>query len=186
MEEWRKIPGAPEHYEVSSLGNFRRLPHEVPYGRRAGAFKAKRKGGSVTPFDDGRYLQVTVNRNTVHLHRLVLLAFAGPPGNPTAECRHLNGDGKDNRVDNLAWGSPHENQMDRHAHGTACRGEDGYQATMREADVRRIVALRADGLGPSAISRTTGLPLSRVKSVAYGLSWCWLTGIRAASKQRHN
>lgn len=184
MEEWRKIPGCAPYYEVSSLGNARTIEHEVPY--RFVGMTAVRKGRQLKPYDSGRYLQVSVGKQTRSLHRLILAAFAGPAPSPKAECRHLNGNPYDNRVENLAWGSARENQMDRHDHGTACRGEDGYQATITEADVRLIMELRGKGLGPAAIRDATGCSLSRVKSVIYGMSWCWLTGIRAPSKRNQN
>lgn len=50
------------------------------------------------------------------VHRLVLGAFVGPcPAG--MECRHLNGDSTDNRVENLAWGTHVENVKDVIAHG---------------------------------------------------------------------
>lgn len=58
------------------------------------------------------------------VHRLVLLAFVGPPppGKPLA--RHLDGDPQNNSITNLVWGDNSENQIDRIRHGTdpnACR-----------------------------------------------------------------
>ena len=52
-------------------------------------------------------------------HRLVLEAFAGPcPAG--LEARHLeNGERRDNRPANLAWGTRREQAADRRRHGTA-------------------------------------------------------------------
>lgn len=33
-------------------------------------------------------------------------------------CRHLNGNPYDNRLENLAWGTPSENMLDKVRHGT--------------------------------------------------------------------
>lgn len=50
------------------------------------------------------------------VHRLVLLAFVGPPlaGQMT---RHLDGCKQNNHLSNLAWGTNSENQRDRVRHG---------------------------------------------------------------------
>lgn len=79
----------------------------------------------------GRILRGTVDENgyrRVHVrvvggeyrikrvHRLVLEAFVGPC--PTGmETRHLSGDPGDNRLANLAWGTPADNNQDTLIHG---------------------------------------------------------------------
>jgi hypothetical protein len=52
---------------------------------------------------------------TFRVHRLVLLAFVGPPPDGQ-ECRHLNGIRTDARLVNLAWGTKAENAEDRRQH----------------------------------------------------------------------
>lgn len=68
---------------------------------------------------------------------LVLTAFRGskPIG---CLCRHLNGQSKDNRLSNLRWGTPTENQHDRRRHGTIVLGEASPLAKLTAQDVRRI------------------------------------------------
>ena len=107
IERWLPIPGWEGLYDVSSLGRVR----------------SHYRGGRILrpwPDADG-YLRVSLSRGGVQtiyrVHRLVLLAFAGP-GEPGEEVRHLNGDATDNRADNLAWGTPAENKRDQVRHGT--------------------------------------------------------------------
>jgi len=45
------------------------------------------------------------------------MAFRGLP-KPGEVCRHLNGNPHDNRLDNLSWGTPSENMLDKARHGT--------------------------------------------------------------------
>jgi hypothetical protein len=53
-----------------------------------------------------------------YIHRLVLEAFVGPCPDGM-ECRHLDGNPGNNRLDNLAWGTRAENQADSIRHETA-------------------------------------------------------------------
>jgi hypothetical protein len=55
------------------------------------------------------------------VHRLLCIAFHGDPPTPTHQARHLNGVRTDNRVDNLAWGTPSQNVQDMLRHGN-CPG----------------------------------------------------------------
>ena len=59
---------------------------------------------------------------TKKIHHLVLETFIGlrPEG---LECRHLNGNPADNRLENLQWGTSHENHQDSIEHGTVPKGE---------------------------------------------------------------
>lgn len=72
------------------------------------------------PHPRTRHLMVTLvkdtKRFTPKVHHLVLLAFGfqRPPG---YQCRHLNGDPQDNRLENIRWGTAKENTEDRIKHG---------------------------------------------------------------------
>lgn len=46
---------------------------------------------------------------TYKVHRLVCEAFNGPPPFQGAVCMHLDEDYRNNRPDNLAWGTQKEN-----------------------------------------------------------------------------
>ena len=111
MQHWKAIPEFEGFYEVSNLGQVRSLHrmHSSPEGLILKQ-TADRKG----------YLFVTLcldgTSRTQAVHRLVLLAFQGEP-KPGQETRHLNGDPKDNRLENLAWGSRKENRADTTKHG---------------------------------------------------------------------
>ena len=76
------------------------------------------------------------------VHRLVLETFVGqsPDG---YQCRHLNGDRSDNRLENLRWGTRSENQMDRLLHGTSNNGErhpNNKLTSEQVLEIRRLAA----------------------------------------------
>ena len=116
MEVWKTIPiKGCEHYEISSLGNIRLLPREVPThivnrGRDM-IVPAKRKGKDIKPsFDGGRPVVRLRLEDGTRLKRslplLMLLTFDrdGCPGDPDKyTAAYLDGDASNNKLDNLAW-----------------------------------------------------------------------------------
>ena len=140
LEEWKPIPGF-AGYEVSNYGNFRTYRSANGKGKlRTEPRELKSRSISGKP-----YLRVTLTnpsgKQVDHkAHVLVLLTFIGPAPNSDQQTRHLNGNHQDNRLDNLAWGTPQENADDRIAHGTQLRGEDIRQSVLTEAHVREIKA----------------------------------------------
>jgi len=106
QEIWKAVPGYEGKYEVSNLG-------------RVNSFVKYKAGLILKP---GRmpsgHLSVALGRGHSRcVHELVLLAFIGAPL-PKHECRHLNGNPADNRLENLKWGTRSENILDAVAHGT--------------------------------------------------------------------
>jgi len=68
------------------------------------------------------YLRVKMKRYKFYIHRLVLQAFVGPCPEGM-ECRHLDGNPRNNKLTNLKWGTRQENESDKVAHGTGNQGE---------------------------------------------------------------
>jgi hypothetical protein len=106
MEVWKLVPEYDGKYEVSDQGRVRSFQRD-PQGRilRPGRMP-------------GGHLSVALGRgNSQCVHKLVLLAFVGVAPDKH-ECRHLNGDPADNRLENLCWGTRSENIKDAVRHGT--------------------------------------------------------------------
>jgi hypothetical protein len=105
----------------------------------------------------------------VQVHRLVLEAFVGPC--PTGmECRHLDGDGTNNRLENLAWGTAKENSADRRRHGTQVCGEQ--LSPLTEADVLAIIN---DGRLNSEIANDYNVAHQTIADIKARKSWTWFT-----------
>lgn len=168
MEEWRQIPGFGLHYEASSLGRTRTKEREVvKFSAVAGKVVTQRYKARVhKPCPDGPYghlcvtLGVDGKRFKVHVARLVLLAFDGPPP-PGMEACHGDGDASNNRPGNLRWDTHEANNADRKAHGRYAVGVEHHGTSLTE---QNVIAIRASSstcrelasqfnVGTSTISR---------------------------------
>ena len=101
---YKNISGYENVYQVTDMGEI--------FSCRKGRFLKK----SVDK--DGYYVVSLCYQGTQvgkKVHRLVCEAFYGPS---TLLACHVNGDKTDNRLENLYWGTPKDNMMDKKGHGT--------------------------------------------------------------------
>jgi HNH endonuclease len=98
-EVWAEIPGYPG-YIASTLGNIM-----GPSGRvlKWQHHKKKKSGKS--------YPNVEIREKQIPVHKLILTTFAGPRP-PNMQCRHLNDNPDDNRLENICWGTQLDNHID--------------------------------------------------------------------------
>lgn len=110
MRRWRPIPGFDGDYLVSDDGQVRSAPGKH---WREGKIRA-------LVLHPSRHYNVSLTKDgagRMHaVHRLVALAFLGAPP-PGHEVCHRDGDGLNNRVGNLYWGTRAENMQDKVRHG---------------------------------------------------------------------
>ncbi len=153
IEVFRFVPGY-EGYEVSDFGRVASHWGIGDRGKGAGSGAAAvlvRKRRVLAPaLASSGYLTVRLRRSTrkyatLSVHRLVILAFVGPCPEGM-EVRHLDGDRRNNRLSNLAYGTRQVNALEKHEHGTMQCGDRHYLAKFTEADVLEIRRLRATGM----------------------------------------
>lgn len=167
---YRPITGFPG-YRVGDDGTVWRLWVTCRSGRKLGDQWRQMK---LAPGSRG-YLRVNLTPErggkftTFRVHRLVLEAFVGPCPDGH-ECRHLNGIKGDNRLSNLAWGTPQENREDNVSLGAYQRGEAHSQAKLTDAQAREIRTRRANGESLAALSAAYNVSQSAISMIARGKS----------------
>ena len=82
-------------------------------------------------------LHIKGKKHPRSIHRLVLTAFNGDCPEKHQAC-HNNGNRKDNRLENLRWDTPRNNNADKVAHGTWQGGENHAMAKLNQFQVQRI------------------------------------------------
>jgi hypothetical protein len=108
-------------------------------------------------------------RRTVH--RLVIEIFKGPC-RPGQECRHLDGNPLNNRVENLEWGTRVENMADRVGHGTHVQGEKVGSAKLTVADVAAIrVIFAAGGTTKQGLAESFGVTPKLIRDILARRIW---------------
>lgn len=115
----------------------------------------------------GGYVSVHLYGSHPLVHQLVLLTFVGPCPDGY-ETRHKNGKPSDNRLENLQYGTPKQNDDDRTAHGTRLRGEHHGRARLTPSDIANI---RNDDESYAYLARKYGIAPSHVVRIKKGISW---------------
>lgn len=121
VEEWRPVVGFEGLYEVSSLGDVRRIgpAAKTGHGRGGGAVIGRHVRKHMIP---GGYWHVQLWRKggpkTLLVHRVVAAVFIGPLPDGK-EVNHLDGDKANNAATNLEYVTRSENMQ--HAYRTGLR-----------------------------------------------------------------
>lgn len=128
---------------------------------------------TIRPQTRGGYLRVRLlgpcgRWHWVPVHKVVLETFVGPRPSSRHHGAHKNGRRACNRLDNLAWKLPEENEADKRAHGTAPRGQKGVKRPSGHV-VRRIRARAAAGESFTRIARRYGLHRHSISRIVRGL-----------------
>lgn len=156
---WNPIPDFPGYY-ASQDGRILSCKYKNP--RILKPIKAK----------DG-HLYVFLYRNgqmyKMWIHRAVLMTFARKPF-PGEECRHLDGNPANNRLDNLSWGTRQENADDKKRHGTQPIGE---KTGTHKLTIQDVITIRKLYKNRSLrdLAKQFGVSHTTIRRAALGIKW---------------
>lgn len=168
LEIWKPVLGYEGYYEVSNFGRVKSFWRGAPK--------------ILKPSENHEFGYLSVNLHhpeisgykTRLIQHLVLEAFQGPRPAPEMVCRHRDGNPKNNRNDNLCWGTQAENLADRVEHGTANRGSRQGLAVLDEGKVKRIKELLKTGIVQRRIAEEFGVSYATITMIKKGQVWGWL------------
>lgn len=175
IEIWKPVVGYEAFYEVSSLGRVRSLPRTTTYMTTRGRVTRTRPARMRALQRVGPYYTVVLRAENGKskgrtVHSLVCEAWHGPA--PVGrQVSHLNGNGRDNRPENLRWETPKENTGRKKDHGTQAYGEDHPNAVLNEDAVRAIRLLKGAGMPIKNIARALRVSRYAVTDVLSGRRW---------------
>lgn len=107
------------------------------------------------------------------VHRLVCEERHGLAPSDKHEAGHRCGNRICCNPNHLRWITGSENQMDRVAHGTHCRGSRAYNSKINEYSAREILELRG-ALSQSELAKKYGVSRSTISDLQSGRTWAWL------------
>jgi len=137
LEEWRVVPFR-TMYEVSSLGNVRRIKDTYESTFRGKPITRKIKVNVVgSKLSAKGYARVNLSGVVFQVHRLIALVFIDNIDNKE-QVNHINGIKTDNRVENLEWVTNMENRHHACANNLIARGEVVGSSKLLESDVIEI------------------------------------------------
>jgi hypothetical protein len=151
-EVWKHHPIA-TGYEVSTLGRVRAIGKEV-----------------LTPGGKATYQHITTtkpDKKTRYIHHMVLETFVGPrPGKFHAS--HINGNCRDNRLENLIWESPQSNCARRMGHGTELHGEMRWSSKLKYDEA---VTIKVSPMSNERLAKVFGISASEAGRIKTGATW---------------
>lgn len=141
IEIWKDIDGY-EAYQVSNRGRVRSYKKKVGMGwhiRRdlPPTILSQSPRSKTCAYLCVALVEVGRKRRTFSVHKLVLTHFESPKPDGMQAC-HRDGDVTNNSIENLRWGTPVSNNLDKISHGTLLTGERVGTSRLTGQQVREI------------------------------------------------
>lgn len=166
MEVWKDIPGYEGKYQVSTQGNI--------YSSRYNRYRKLRQ-------DRHGYVFVALNKEGGQhfflVHRLVAGAFIPNPDGKT-EVNHIDGDKKNNRIENLEWVTHDENVQ--HSFEIGLRNKKEIKEPKQSSSkltkelaqqIRCEYKRNVRGRGYKALAKKYHVSTPSIKDVVHNITW---------------
>lgn len=159
-ERFAQIPGYEGLYSVTDAGRI--------WDCRRNRFRA------LVPHTDG-YPTVRLSRDGTsrrfYVHRLVCVAFNGPPPFAGAQVAHRDGTPANAAVSNLRWSTQAENEADKTEHGRSNAGARHPMVRLTAEDVATIRARVGAGETQTSVRRDYPLSSGHISDIVTGKKW---------------
>ena len=159
-ETWKFIDGTDNKYQVSSFGRIKN------YKRNKIRKLSTNKSGY-------QFVIIKLNNITksLSIHRLVAISFITNSENKK-EVNHIDGNKKNNNVNNLEWSTRYENQ--KHAWKNNLythKGENCHTAKLTELDIIKIRLLYKNGISSYRIAKNYNMSAPTIRSIINNKTW---------------
>lgn len=171
-EVWKPVVGYENLYEVSNLGRVRTIP------KKGFNKQVTRKTGL-----DVRtgYTTIMLRKNNVlrtkRIHSLVVEAFLGIKTNKKLVANHINGNKRDNRLENLELISQKENIHHAFNLGlvTITTGDARYNSKIKEKDFPRLLEMFKTDMTSKEIAKLFNVNPTTISRIRKGKRRPYLT-----------
>lgn len=173
IEIWSLIKVHNDAYEISTFGNARSIDRVVVYKNGQ---KTRYKGKPLVTSTSTGYDVVRLG-NTEHCYqkisRLVAKAFIPNPENKP-EVNHIDGNKRNNHVENLEWNTISENR--KHSHRILGKQilENHINAKLTNKQVLEIRKLLSQNLTLREIAAKYSVVISTIHTIKTGKTWVTL------------
>ena len=133
-----------------------------------------RTGKELRQQSNGRYNKVTLSidgkQRQFLVHRIIAELFIPNPENK-GEVNHINGIKTDNRVENLEWVTPQENQQHSVRIGLKPLGTELWNGKFTREQVMTIIEERKNGKTITELSAKYGVDETTISAISRGLRY---------------
>lgn len=157
------IPDLKDYYTITKEGKI--------YSDNSGLMKTRNRKG--TDYQIINLSEEDGSKKTFRMHRLVMMAFKPVDNMEKLEVNHIDGDKKNNSLENLEWCTASENQQHAFRLGLQKprKGNKSNFSKLKEEDINRIFELRKQGLTQQRIAEIIGCSRSNISYILNKKTW---------------